>query len=366
METDSLFEPFELTNLALNNRVGLAPMTRTSATDDGEATDQMVRYYESFARGGFSFLITEGIYTDTQYSQGYLNQPGLATNTQTEAWTSIVDAVHEEGSAFIAQLMHAGAQTQGNRYVDTTVAPSAYRPPGEMAAMYGGSGKFPEAQRLDGDDLADIKRGFVESAERAVEAGFDGVEVHAANGYLLHEFIDPLVNERDDEYGGSPEDRARFPAEIIAAINDTTPDEFVVGVRVSQGAVSDEDRTWPDEETTAQAVFEAFTGANVDYIHVTEPEITEPAFGDAGPTLTELAVQYSDTVVIANGGLGAPEQARAALADGADLITQATAALANHDWPARVQRGETLADLDPSIVFQPDASISEAEIPRVE
>lgn len=366
MENDPLFEPFESTNLALNNRIGLAPMTRTSATDDGEATDQMARYYESFARGGFSFLITEGIYTDTQYSQGYLNQPGLATNTQTEAWTPIVDAVHEEGSAFIAQLMHAGAQTQENHYVDTTVAPSAYRPPGEMAEMYGGSGKFPEAQRLDGDDLDDVKRGFVESAERAVEAGFDGIEVHAANGYLLHEFIDPLVNERDDEYGGSPENRARFPAEIIAAINDTTPDEFVVGVRVSQGAVSDEDRTWPDEETTAQAVFEAFTGASVDYIHVTEPEITEPAFGDAGPTLTELAVQYSDTVVIANGGLGSPEQARTALADGADLITQATAALANHDWPNRVQSNEALADLDPSIVFQPDASISEAEIPHAD
>lgn len=366
MADDPLFESVDLNSLSLNNRVGLAPMTRISATENGQVTDQMARYYASFARGGFSFLITEGLYPDTAYSQGYLNQPGLATDTQADTWTQVVETVHEEGTPIFAQLMHAGAQTQGNRYVNSTVAPSAYQPPGEMAQMYGGSGEFPEAEPLDDDELIDVKLGFIESAERAVEAGFDGVEVHAANGYLLHEFIDPLVNDRDDEYGGNPENRARFPAEIVGEINDATPDDFVVGVRVSQLAVSDEARTWPDEEATAQAVFKALADAHADYIHVTELEITEPAFGDNGPTLTELASEYGDTTVMVNGGLSTPEKARTAIADGADLITQATAALANHDWPNRVQRGETLDDLDPSVVFQPDASISEAEVPSTD
>lgn len=363
MTNDTLFEPFNLKELSLDNRVGLAPMTRTSATEEGQPTEEMARYYASFARGGFSFLVSEGIYPDTAHSQGYPNQPGLATDVQADAWEEVVDAVHDEGGVFFAQLMHAGAQAQGNSYVEDTVAPSPYQPPGEMAEVYGGSGAYQTAIELDEGGLTEVKNGFVKSAERAVRAGFDGVEIHAANGYLLHEFIDPLVNERDDEYGGSPEARARFPAEIIAAIQETTPEDVVVGVRTSQGAVTDEERTWPDKEDTAKAVFESFTSAGADYIHVTEPEVTEPAFGESGHTLTKLADQYSETAIITNGGLGDPEKARTALADGADLVTQATAALANHDWPKRVREGEELADLDPSVIFEPDASISPVEVP---
>jgi len=291
----------------------------------------MARYYRSFARGGFSFLLTEGTYTDEAYSQGYPSQPGLATDAQAETWKPVVEAVHEEGRPIFAQLMHAGAQAQHAARAEGTVAPSAYQPPGEVAEVYGGSGEYPEAEALDAEGLAAVKAGFVESAKRALDAGFDGIEVHAANGYLLHEFLDPLVNERTDEYGGSPAGRARFPAEIVAAIRDATPSEFVVGVRVSQGAVTDEDRTWPDEEDTARAVFGALTDAGADYLHVTEPEIAEPAFDSEGPTLTELAAEHGDTAVIANGGIGTPEKARGALAAGADLLTQATAALANHD-----------------------------------
>jgi len=143
MTDDPLFDEFELSGHVLDNRVGLAPMTRTSATDAGHATDRMARYYASFARGGFSFLVTEGVHPDATHSQGYLNQPGLATDEQAAAWERVVDAVHEEGSPIFAQLMHAGAQAQGNRYGYDPVAPSPYRPPGEMAELYGGSGAFP-------------------------------------------------------------------------------------------------------------------------------------------------------------------------------------------------------------------------------
>ena len=365
MTDDLLFDEFELHSRILDNRIGLAPMTRTSATDEGHATERMARYYASFARGGFSFLVTEGVHPDTAHSQGYLNQPGLATDEQAAAWKRVVDAVHEEGSPIFAQLMHAGAQAQGNRYDYETVAPSAYRPPGEMSELYGGSGEFPEADALDVEGLIDVKDGFVASAERAVAAGFDGIEIHAANGYLLHEFVDPLVNDRDDEYGGSPANRARFPAEITAAIDEATPDEFVVGVRTSQAAVTDEERVWPDGETTAAALFEALSEAGADYVHVTGGDATAPEVPDTDRTLAELAIEYvdDDVVVIANGGLGDPENARTALAEGSDLITLGTGALANHDWPNRVRAGEPLDDIDPSIVFQPDASLSDAEVP---
>lgn len=365
MTDDPLFEQFELNGHTLDNRVGLAPMTRTSATDAGHATDRMARYYASFARGGFSFLITEGIYPDTTHSQGYLNQPGLATDEQATAWEQVVDAVHEEGSPVFAQLMHAGAQAQGNRYGYDPVAPSSYRPPGDMSELYGGSGEFPEADPLDAEELTDVRESFVAAAERAVNAGFDGIEVHAANGYLLHEFVDPLVNDRDDEYGGSPANRARFPAEVTATIDDATPDSFVVGVRTSQAAVTDEERVWPDGEVTAAALFGALSDAGADYIHVTGGDATASEVPDTDRTLVGLAVEHvgDDVAVIANGGLGDPETARAALADGSDLVTIGTGALANHDWPDRVRTDEPLDDLDPSIVFEPDASLSDAEIP---
>ena len=365
MSDDPLFDQFELNGHSLDNRVGLAPMTRTSATDEGHATDRMARYYASFARGGFSFLLTEGVHPDAGHSQGYPNQPGLATDDQAEAWEEVVDAVHAEGSPILAQLMHAGAQAQGNRYGDGPVAPSAYTPPGQMAEMYGGSGGFPEAEALDTDGLNEVREEFVSAAERAVDAGFDGIEVHAANGYLLHEFVDPLVNERDDEYGGSPENRVRFPAEVTGSIDEATPDEFVVGVRASQGAVVDEGRVWPDGEATAEALFTALSAAGADYVHVTGGDATASEVPDTDRTLAELAVEHvADAVaVIANGSLGDPENARAALADGADLITLGTGALANHDWPDRVRSGDPLDDLDPGVVFQPDASLSDPEVP---
>ena len=365
MSTDPLFTEFGLTNHKLDNCVGLAPMTRTSATEEGHATDQMAQYYASFARGGFSFLVTEGIYPDTTHSQGYANQPGLATDEQATAWETVVEAVHAEGSPIFAQVMHAGAQAQGNRYGYDSVAPSAYRPPGEQSELYGGSGEFPEARSVDTEELSEIQERFVAAAKRAVDAGFDGIEVHAANGYLLHEFVDPLVNDREDEYGGSPANRARFPAEVTAAINDATPAEFVVGVRASQGTVADEQRVWPDGEATADALFGALSDAGADYIHVTGGDATIAEVPETDQTLAELAVKYSDetVAVIANGGLGEPTKARTALDDGADLLTLGTSALANHDWPNRVKAGDRLAELDPSVVFEPDASISDAEIP---
>lgn len=365
MTDDPLFEEFELSDHALDNRVGLAPMTRTSATDEGRATDRMARYYASFARGGFSFLVTEGVHPDATHSQGYRNQPGLGTDEQAAAWEPVVDAVHDEGSPIFAQLMHAGAQSQGNRYGYGPVAPSPYRPPGEMSEMYGGSGPFPEAEPLDDEGLDDVREGFVAAAERAVEAGFDGIEVHVANGYLLHEFVDPLVNDRDDEYGGSPANRARFPAEVTAAIDDATPAGFVVGVRASQAAVADQERVWPDGEATAAALFPALSEAGADYVHVTGGDATASEVPDTDRTLAELAAEHvdDDVAVIANGSLGDPEKARTALTDGADLITLGTGALANHDWPDRVRAGEALDDLDPGVVFQPDASLSDAEVP---
>lgn len=361
---DALFDSFDLDGRALDNRVGLAPMTRTSATDDGHATGQMARYYASFARGDFGFLVTEGTHPDTEYSQGYPDQPGLATDAQAASWERVTDAVHDAGAPIFAQLMHAGALSQGNRYTEETAGPSAVTPKGEQLPIYGGEGAFPTPKRMTTEEIDGAIDGFAAAAERAVDAGFDGVEIHGANGYLLDQFLTDYTNDRDDAYGGSVENRIRLTVEVIEAVQARTPEGFVVGVRLSQTKVNDDEHEWSNGERQAEAVFEAVTEAGADYVHVTEPDITAPAFGDDGPTLTALAAECANAPVVANGNLGDPDAAVAAIEeDDADLVAQATAALANHDWPARVRDGDPLDDFSFEDRLLPDATLDDDEAP---
>ncbi|ELY65442.1 oxidoreductase [Natronococcus jeotgali] len=362
-EDDPLFEPLDLGDKTLENRVGLAPMTRTSATGDGRATAEMARYYAKFARGGFSFLLTEGTYPDTSHSQGYDDQPGLATDEHVEAWRTVTDAVHDEGSPIFAQLMHAGALSQGNHYEDETVGPSAVEPKGEQLEMYGGEGGFDEPRELTAEGIDDLIEGFVAAAERAVEANFDGVEIHGANGYVLDQFLTTYTNRRQDEYGGGVENRIRLTAEVVEAVRAATPERFVVGVRLSQSKVNDPDYRWPGGEGDAEAIFGAVSDAGADYLHVTEENVAAPAFEGGTATLSELADRYGDAPVIANGGLEEPDAARRVLESGADLLTLGTGALANPDWPTRVAEGRSLEAFDFERILRPDASIDDSEVP---
>ena len=361
----TLFDSFTLGEVTLDNRVGLAPMTRVSATEDGRATAEMARYYRKFAEGGFSFLVTEGTYTDDAYSQGYLNQPGLVTEEQTESWTQVTEAVHDAGAPIFAQLMHSGAQTQGNPHTDgATLGPSEIAPKGEKAEAYGGSGAFDTPTAATEDDLETATEGFVQSAENAVEAGFDGVEIHGANGYLLNQFLSTYFNERDDEYGGTPENRVRFPREVVEAVDEATPDEFVVGLRLSQTAVTDDEYAWPEGEDAAAVFAEELSAAGADYLHVTEPDATAPTF-ESGLTLAGAAAEYAveGTAIIDNGGLGDPDAARQKLANGADLLTLGTSALANPDWPQRVRDQAERAEFDPVEFLVPTAEHADHEVP---
>lgn len=360
----TLFDGFTLNGTELSNRVGLAPMTRVSATEEGRATDRMARYYERFAEGGYSFLLTEGIYPDTEHSQGYFDQPGLATDGQVEAWKNVTERVHDAGAPIFAQLMHAGGLSQGNEHADETIAPSAVKPKNEQLELYGGSGEFPTPREMSKLDIDAVVSNFVGAAENATDAGFDGVEIHGANGYLLDQFLTEYTNRRDDEYGGSVENRVRLTAEVIEAVQDAVPAEFTVGVRVSQSKVNDPDYRWSGGERDAEVVFGRLSDAGADYLHVTEEDVTTPAF-DAGPTLSELAAHYGDSPVVANGGLGDPEAAAESISEnGADLVTLGTAALANPDWPNRVESERPLDEFDFAAILQPDASIGEEEVSR--
>lgn len=340
-----LFETYQLGDVTLRNRIALAPMTRVSAEPDGTVSDRIKEYYRVFAAGGFAALVTEGLFIDTEHSPGYLNQPGIATAAQVQSWRKVTDAVHAEGAAVLAQLMHAGPQAQGNPFGLGPLGPTGKAARGEQLGIYGGSGPYPAPTAVSLDDIGAIRQAFVDSALRARDAGFDGVEIHGANGYLLDAFLTDYLNDRDDRYGGSPQNRVRFTAEVAAAVREAVGDDFVVGVRISQGKVSDHSHKWAGGVDEAEVIFSELGRTKVDYVHTTEYVASAPAFEGDPRSLATLARKFSGATVIANGSIGSPDEATALLEQGhADVVAIGKPALANRNWPERVRVGAPLND----------------------
>jgi len=217
--TDSMkkiLSSFDMKGAELRNRLAVAPMTRVTATEDGLATDTMRRYYARFAAGGFGLVTTEGLYTDLAHSQGYAYQPGLADDVQAGSWTSITADAHAHGTKIFAQLMHAGALSQGNRFRTHNLAPSAVRPKGKQMTFYYGEGDYAEPVEIDEAGVAEVIAGFVDAAVRAVRiSGFDGIEIHGANGYLLDQFLTAETNRRTDRWGGDLRRRLALLVEVL-------------------------------------------------------------------------------------------------------------------------------------------------------
>ncbi|WP_218185004.1 NADH:flavin oxidoreductase [Paenibacillus sp. 1_12] len=352
----------QIGKLKLKNRIGVAPMTRISASEDGQATKIMMNYYESFVQGGFGFLITEGAYPDEMYSQGYLNQSGIANEKHIDAWRKVTGAVHQAGSKIIVQLMHAGAQSQGNRYKSEIIAPSDIPAKGVQLPFYVGEGPYKKPKLMTKEDIQEVVHGFAEAAKRAKEAGFDGVEIHGANGYLLDEFLTDYMNERTDEYGGSTENRVRILIEVANTVREAVGTDFVVGIRISQGKVSDYHHKWAGAEKDAEIIFSSLSRAGLDYIHVTEYDATRAAFEGTELTLAAMAKKFGTVPVMANGNLEDPDKAEQLLMRGdADLITLGKGALANHDWPQRILTEQPLREFNPEIL-RPKANIKEQEL----
>lgn len=359
----ALLSPHALGQLRLRNRLAVAPMTRVTATPEGLPTGTMARYYEGFAKGGFGLLISEGLYTDTAFAQGYLNQPGLAEDGQASAWAPITAAVQANGARIVAQLMHAGALSQGNRFRAHAVAPSAIQPKGQQMAFYYGQGAYELPRQITEEEIEDVIVGFAKSARRAVTlAGFDAIEIHGANGYLLDQFLTSTTNQRTDRWGGGVSERMRLLVAVIQRVKQAVAGRAPVGIRISQGKVNDFHAKWSGGESDAEVVFAALADAGVDYLHITEFQAWQPAFEYNSATLAELARRYAPAVpLIVNGGLHDIGRASAMLDSGVDLVAMGRGALANPDMPRLLQRGMSLREFDTAILG-PIADIKQSEL----
>jgi len=334
-----LFDSLTVKTWTFPNRLVMAPLTRNRADAEGVPGDLAVDYYAQRASAGL--IITEGT-QPSAVGQGYLNTPGLHSPEQVAGWRRVADAVHERGGRIVAQLMHAGRVSHpDNKAGLETVAPSALAAPNEM---FTGDGMKPHPvpRALGLDEIPAVVEEYVQAARNAVEAGLDGVEVHAANGYLIHQFLAPGSNQRDDEYGGSPAARARFAIEVTRAVSEAIGPERV-GIRISpahniQGATEDDPA---DVEATYSALIDGIAPLGLAYLSI---------LADPRAELTQRLRKDFGGIVVLNDGFAritTREQAQTILDDDlADAVAVGRLFLANPDLPRRWETGAELNEPD--------------------
>lgn len=333
--TDELFRPVRIGALALPSRIVMAPMTRNRAGEGNAPQPINAEYYRQ--RASAALIVTEGTQVSAQ-GVGYPATPGIHTEAQAAGWKTVTDAVHRADGRIFAQLWHVGRISHPSLQPDGAlpVAPSAIRPEGE-AFTYEGPKPFVEPRALDIEEIPGVVGQFAAGARYARDAGFDGVEIHAANGYLIDQFLRDGTNRRTDAYGGSLENRARFLREVtetVAAIWGADR----VGVRLSP--VSPFNAIEDSDPEAAFTYFARVLGEyDLAYLHVVEPGPDEPFFRAA------LKDAFGGPYM-ANGGYDR-EIAAAVLASGeADLVSFGASFLANPDLPARLRTGASLNEPD--------------------
>lgn len=345
-----LLEPFDLRGLALRNRVVLAPLTRSRAGAERMPNALMAEYYRQ--RAGAGLLVTEATVVSTQ-GIGYLDTPGIYSDGQGEAWKRVVDAVHEEGAPVFLQLWHCGRASHSSFHGgELPVAPSPIRLDGEGLRTPIGKQPYETPRALETAEIPGIVADYVAAAGRAKAAGFDGVEVHSANGYLLDQFLQSKTNRRTDAYGGSVEHRFRLLREVVEGVAAVLGPERV-GVRLApNGAFNDMGS--PDYRETFSYAARELDRCGLAYLHVMDGL----AFGFHGlgepMTLPEFRGLFSGPLM---GNCGyTRETAEAAIASGAaDLIAFGRPFISNPDLPERFRHGRPLApDGDPGTWYAGD------------
>ncbi|MEU7078610.1 MULTISPECIES: alkene reductase [Streptomyces] len=344
---NDLFEPVTVGKWTLSNRIVMAPMTRNRATPDGVPTDLMATYYTQRATAGL--IITEGVQPST-VGQGYMNSPGLHTPEQVQGWRAVTDGVHQAGGRIVAQLMHAGRISHpDNKHHAETVAPSAIAAPGEMFTATGPQ-PHPTPRALTLADIPGVIDEYVQAARNAIDAGMDGIELHGANGYLLHQFLAPSANQRTDTYGGSPQARARFVIKVAQAVSDAIGSERV-GIRISP-AINLHGALESDPEATAatyRALVDALSDMGLAYLHT----IGDPA----SELITDLARRFAGIHIVSNGWDPVTDvtAAQNLISSGqADLVAVGRAFIANPDLVHRWQTGANLNQPDGTTFYGGD------------
>ena len=349
--TTSLFDTIKLGTHTLNNRIVMPPMTRSRATQPGDVANQMMAsYYAQRASAGL--IVSEG----TQISpmgKGYAWTPGIYSEEQIAGWKKVTDAVHAKGGTMFAQLWHVGRVTHpDNINGEQPISSSAIKAENVKVFIDNGSDEpgFVDVvtpREMTQQDIDEVIQQFRQAALNAIAAGFDGIELHAANGYLINQFIDSESNQRSDNYGGCLTNRLRFLDEVVAAMVDAIGAERV-GVRLAplttlNGTVDAK----PEETYTAAAAL--LNKHNIVYLHIAEVDWDD---APETPKAFKQALRDAFKGVLIYAGRYKAGSAQQAIDEGlADMIGFGRPFVANPDLPARLQHGYPLAEHDPNSLF---------------
>lgn len=346
-----LFSPYTLGPLELSNRVVMAPMTRCRASADHVPTPIMAEYYAARAASGL--IISEGIGPDA-HGCGYARIPGLWSEAQVEGWKVITDAVHQAGGLIAAQLMHTGRVGHPLNMVDGAklLAPSAVGMSGEMYTDAQGPQAYPVPEAMTEAQVIEAIDGYVKAARHAIEAGFDLVELHGANGYLIDQFISPNSNLREDQWGGDIQGRGRFALTVAKAVADEIGPERV-GIRLSPCGAFNGIVPWAEVEADFTWLAGELKPLKLAYLHLVDhsamgaPEV--PA-----QLKTALRDAFGGTIIL-SGGYDA-ERAEADLSAGkGELVAFGRPFISNPDLVARLEQGAELNAPDFSTFYTPGA-----------
>ncbi|MFC3106564.1 alkene reductase [Undibacterium arcticum] len=338
-----LFDPVRLGDLALANRIVMAPMTRSRAGPGDEPTALHVEYYRQRATAGL--IVAEGTYP-SKHGKGYCRTPGIHTAGQIRGWRTVTDAVHAEGGRIVLQLMHCGRiGSRLNKGPDAqTVAPSVIRARGRIFADGVGMVDFDEPRALSAAEVPNVIGEFRVATAKALAAGFDGVELHCASGYLPMQFLSTGTNRRTDRYGGPVENRIRFVVETIEGMSDEAGSGRV-GLRICPGNPFN-DLHDDDPGETYSALLRAVTPMRLAYLHLIwlpTPEID---------SLAVVKTHYQGALIL-NESVE-HDGAQRLIADGTtDAVSFGRPFIANPDLVRRFREGRRLADFDPQTLYTP-------------
>ncbi len=373
-----LFAPFKLAGQTIKNRISMAPLTRQMAEADGTPTAEMTAYYARRARGGVGMIITEGTYEENKLGcRAYLSQPGIATTKHVKAWKKVSEAVHAHDCKIILQLMHGGRVSDPRVLVGRApVSASATQSPGWTLYTDNDYEKkirnidgpwpqvtFGQARALTVKEIHAIADGFAEGAARAVEAGFDGVEIHGANGYLLWQFINPKTNLRSDEFGGNPENNVRFARLVAEKVRKAIGPNKIITLRISQDGVDDFTGAWPGGVKYAAAIGKALKTSGYDALHWSSFNYLDNRDPSNPAPMPAVIRKASGLPMITNGGIGDGAQAEAALKSGAaDIVAIGRPIFAHPDWAYIVRTGLPYpwCDFDRKYVIRPPLDFAHA------
>ena len=338
MDKDILFSPFTLKNYKLKNRIGVAPMTRMSSPADSIPRQDVLDFLVRRARNEAAIVYTEAIVTDYESAQGYPKQARLVTQRQIEAWRPVVRAIQKQGAVAIMQMFHCGrmAWPQINP-ANRAIAPSPVTPKQDNPLT---GAPYPVPDEMSHFDIQHVIMGFVETARGAIEAGFDGVEIHGAHGYLINNFLSSYSNKRTDEYGGSVENRYRFAHQIIAAVKKVVPENRLLTFRISNWGVADMQVSLFESKAEWQQVIKLLSNEPIDAISVSTYDYSENAFGTT-QNMAQITKEVTDLPLMICGKIFDRASAEDALKD-ADIVLSAKSMLLNPNWVEDVRAGKSL------------------------